>query len=264
MGKSSERSDNVLESDYLIVFLDILGYKEKVRRGDVSKKELLESIIRLVSVIKSIPDYCKFDNEVIEVRTFSDNFLIYYKLNKELTYRDALIIFDILDKVCCTQYYFLGKYKLMIRGGVVIDKMYVNDDIVFGDGLIASYELENKVAIYPRIVLDDDTFNKLAEIFKFLSSPIDTNFVMPKDHDGIRYLDYYRFINPHYNLALENDSMMELYNKIESIRDTLLSLIIEYRDEKLHHYQKLSWIIHLYNDACNTFDLRSKMIFPKE
>lgn len=56
MGKSSEGSDDVFESDYLIVFLDILGYKEKVRRGDVSKKELLESIIELVSVIKSIPD----------------------------------------------------------------------------------------------------------------------------------------------------------------------------------------------------------------
>lgn len=264
MGESSEGSNDVSESNYLIVFLDILGYKEKVRKGNVSKEKLLKSTIELVSEIKSIPDYCKFDDEIIGVRTFSDNFLIYYKLNEELTHRDASIVFDILYRVCYTQYCFLGQYKLMIRGGVVIDKMYVNDDIVFGEGLIASYELENKVAIYPRIVLDDNTFNELIKISKLLPSRIDTDFIMPQDYDGVRYLDYYRFINPHYNLDPDNDSMKELYSKMESIRDTLLSLITEYRDENLHHCQKLSWSIHLYDDDCNIFGLKSKKIFPME
>lgn len=65
MGESSEGSNDVSESNYLIVFLDILGYKEKVRKGNVSKEKLLKSTIELVSEIKSIPDYCSLNLRIV-------------------------------------------------------------------------------------------------------------------------------------------------------------------------------------------------------
>ena len=53
--------------------------------------------------------------------------------------------------------------------------------IVWGSALVRAYELEDKIAVYPRVILDDKVVN--------IISKIDADYVR-KDSDGQCFLNY--------------------------------------------------------------------------
>ena len=71
----------------------------------------------------------------------------------------------------------------MLRGGITMGQLFIDDVMVWGNALVKAYYLEDKIANYPRIVIDEEVIMEcegqaqLQDYFKI-------------DFDGIYFLNY--------------------------------------------------------------------------
>ena len=89
----------------------------------------------------------------IKVTTFSDSIIISYPANKE----DGLFL--LLINIIHLQLE-LGALGIMIRGGIAIGGVYHDGRMVFGPAMNEAYMLESRRAVYPRVVIFEDTLKK--------------------------------------------------------------------------------------------------------
>ncbi|WIV13644.1 hypothetical protein [Proteiniborus sp. MB09-C3] len=54
----------------------------------------------------------------------------------------------------------LSQYGLLLRGGIAVGKLYHDSEVVYGPGLVKAYELEDKVSIYPRTIMNPSDFER--------------------------------------------------------------------------------------------------------
>jgi len=161
----------------IVAFIDILGFKEIVKKSERSPTQL-RTIYESLEFLKTreIPD--KWNLQLIEIeedaqkrnimdfdisqRTFSSAF------------SDSIVISAIVDddninaslSTLLANLSFIGSKLIMagilIRGGITIGKIiHTETGVVFGQGLIDAYYLESRSAKYPRIILSDKLISKL-------------------------------------------------------------------------------------------------------
>lgn len=165
---------------YYILYLDILGYQNKmnlIKDDYVEKIKYLNQIANIVNECYSLESIYN-----LKVKIFSDNIVIAIKKlkdnkrnNENIKYlcRMAAIIQDV----------FLRAYKVIFRGSIVEGELYIDDKFIFGQGIIDAYLLEEKSAIFPRILLSN-------EICKYECINESTSVIF-KD----KVWDHYYFIN---------------------------------------------------------------------
>lgn len=84
--------------------------------------------------------------------------------------------------------YFQGlafKKGYIVRGGISVGTYIINDHMVWGKALVDAVYLEENVAVYPRIVLD----NSIAYELTHKCSGIVMREVK-EDYDGLLFVDY--------------------------------------------------------------------------
>lgn len=144
---------NTVYSKRVICFLDILGFRDIVLKGNAGfNSESILKVLSLLSETKEDNDSGAISLKDIgrEVSVFSDSIVISYptELGSSLFY----IIMDIIH----LQIELLNK-NILVRAGISIGDLYHEDKIVFGPALIEVYDLEVKKAVYPRIMITLDT-----------------------------------------------------------------------------------------------------------
>jgi hypothetical protein len=70
---------------------------------------------------------------------------------------------------------------IFTRGGVAIGWTYHQENVLFGAGIIRAYQLENRLARVPRIIVADQLASLLA--------PSDRHTYMKRDSDGVWFLN---------------------------------------------------------------------------
>ena len=150
-----EKNDFATEN-YFVAFIDILGYREKISKLPKEEQEaFINSLngffIAAKDSIKAsmLPDFSgglygkdkRFD---IKMKTFSDNIFIYTKAN----WIGLLLVVTHIQANCT----FLD---ISLRGALSYGELFANDDFIYGSSLIGAYDLESKVAIFPRIIIGD-------------------------------------------------------------------------------------------------------------
>jgi hypothetical protein len=110
----------------------------------------------------------------MSITQFSDSFVI----SRET---DTNNIMELLLDAC---YIWLwGTYfGFFFRGAITFGKIIHNNDFVFGPGFIHAYNLENKEAIYPRIIIDNNIIDNFLVNDKCIP-------LIKRDDDGIYYID---------------------------------------------------------------------------
>lgn len=139
---------------YYIAYFDILGYKAFFEDKENDIMEFLKQIIKLADDVVNKSASIFWDK--FEVKSFSDNFVILlnskglneYQAVKSLSYLLAYM-----------QLRFLEKYSVLIRGGITVGDIYIDNNIIFGEGLVKAVELESG-ANFPRIVIDEKSIKK--------------------------------------------------------------------------------------------------------
>lgn len=154
---------NKKTSNHILAYFDILGYKDILKRSLFTEEELIgyiEEITQMVLLMKQP----LFGKRRAKVYCFSDNFVICIKIDreKEIVFLLEALIFA-LQKI---QTKLLAEYSIFIRGSIVKGKIYGNRNFIFGEGLIKAYEIENELAVYPRIIVEYDLVKEVIGLVK--------------------------------------------------------------------------------------------------
>jgi len=128
--------------------LDVLGYRDRLDRdrknGTHDFKDVLENALRCLATIND----AEFAHQAI-----SDTII--------LTCSDRSKFVEFLQVLRDVQVSFLSN-RLFLRGGVTFQQHFRSGAITYSPAYAGAYELETKVAIYPRIVVD----HNIVEMFE--------------------------------------------------------------------------------------------------
>ncbi len=168
-----------------LLYIDILGFthyiSESVTDNDLLRR--LFSAIEKPSKIESeqyiLLDIGDLSQTEVEISHFSDTVV----LTTEDSYRGLLYLLMYSIKV----YYRLIKLNLYFRGSIVSGQIIHTKDNIIGPSLIKAYNLEQNIAKYPRVIIDESALylidNETKERQKYIK-----RFIRNDDTDNQKYV----------------------------------------------------------------------------
>lgn len=184
--------------DKVVAFIDIMGMKQLIINSQ--KPNDLSMYTAITTTWKN----CPFAKE-FKIISFSDCMYIIADKDKIndlfwlLAHFSHCMLFDDSEKPMdiqnniCTDIQPNHCHK--IRGGITFGKVYTFDTAVFGKAAIRAYSLESKEAVYPRILIDSDAFDKSLFSHEYIV----------QDIDGKYYFDFMKFNLLNNNQQIHND-----------------------------------------------------------
>lgn len=189
-------------TERVVAFIDILGFTKIIENSVIDDNEFSKTFYAL----------SYFENETRNnlevgkaaeygriVTAFSDSIVISYPMSRA-TMRALLGDVLRLQEAVSTFGYF-------IRGGVTFGKLFHEKGMIFGPALVEAYNMENKIAVYPRVILTPDYFsqfeslpNETAELLNV--NPFHLDDLVIQDDDGHYFLDFLQFLNERENEKL--------------------------------------------------------------
>lgn len=140
---------------HIIIYFDILGYQERIKEN---QNLFLHEIDNIINVTFNNIDLLNCYFKDINYKVFSDNFIITLPLKNnlilDLENLSALsFIIGIIENL------FIETFQIFIRGCIHIGDLLINNNYVFGSGLVEAYNYENQQAIYPRIIISKEVLD---------------------------------------------------------------------------------------------------------
>ena len=230
---------------YVIAYIDFLGMKNQMKSESSFKslylmKALLTSVRHKAAFIKDIN---KLDSYIIKV--FSDNIVIAQKLQTEL---ESSQIISMINLISLLQFEAYFQFDFALRGGMYVGELYIDDTIVWGTGLIQAYQIENDLAIYPRVIVSQTVID---EYDACLEKSINILALIKQDKDGYWFVD---FLNAIPNLRI-----------IPQISEDLVRKSMQLVSANDRVKQKINWLISYFNSHCHKYKDRGdyeKCIIP--
>lgn len=124
----------------------------------------------------------------------------------------------------------MTKCGLLIRGGLTVGELYHDENIVYGPAMIRAYEMENKMAIYPRIIVDMKAFAQYCS--NYIDDSVKTSKILSLiecDQDGMLFIDMLRqstgfYLEGYYHWLVDIRSIV-----VEGLKNDDLSVLMKYR-----------------------------------
>jgi hypothetical protein len=173
-----------------VVFLDVLGVRNSIYKQD---RDLINKLIKVLKInSKFEPDIKNTSGGKLEIRSwyFSDSFVF---LMKEEYGKDNLSQLFLIIRYLQDKFWESG---FCLRGAITLDDMYYpkeNENVLLGKGIIQAYKLESEIAIYPRIVVDEEVYNFIKSNklrgYPFGKKGTKLTELIEIDKDGVYFLD---------------------------------------------------------------------------
>lgn len=166
---------------YVVAYLDILGVTARIKQPDADMLSM-NKLHNLYTFSMNLTREIAIEgNKDILFKIFSDNIMIAKKTTVE-TLRD-----DIYCVLSCAGHFqelaASDSVGWLLRGGITIGDLFVDDVMVWGKALLRAYELEDRIAIYPRVIIDDTVIQNISEADKACG-------FIRYDNDGFVFLNY--------------------------------------------------------------------------
>lgn len=203
-------------SNYCVAYLDVLG-AENYMKGDLADKFLNNLNSIYFDAINDISFTNYVTQKDIQVKIFSDNILLGIQINENDGLRKDKIekILNITGNIFNNAL----NHGYLLRGAITEGPFYKDDNNIFiyGKALIDAVEIEEELAIYPRVVAQKSIQETLPQYFEECA---DGNFILQNFifHPG--FPEIYK------------QNLLEIYKK-------------SYKNEKVK--QKIMWIISFFN-----------------
>lgn len=140
---------------HIIIYFDILGYQERIKDNQDSFLHEIDDIIN--TVINNF-DLLNCYFKKLNYKVFSDNFIISLPLKNNLIL-DIENLLDLSLIIAVIENIFIMSFQIFIRGCIHIGDLFINNNYVFGSGLIDAYTYENQQAKYPRIIISKEALD---------------------------------------------------------------------------------------------------------
>ncbi len=245
-----------LKSHY-ILYIDLLGTKNNLTKDKESEYiEKIKAIYnetdrRLKLIYKEV-----YKNIKIKFKIFSDNVVFAIeKLGKEEDLQKSYKQDIIIELATYFQLLALEK-EILTRGAITIGPFIMDKLMISGSGLVRAYELESKVAIFPRIIIDNEIVMHFL-ISNFLAKQI------RRDNDGIFYINIFEKMHKNFDYSKIVDSLKNIWSNC--IYDTPFlnfnSVVGKTKPHKTDYnkLQKIYWLITQYNSFCKNNDTAIKL-----
>lgn len=224
------------ETEHIVAILDLLGASE------IIMSDRSEVVLNAISEIfdKAASRWIYLGNAPtilhdIKCVTFSDN--IAFALDISVVSDKEYAIKSFIKYISIFQGTAL-KNALIFRGGISLGQLYIDvkSNFIWGKALIDAHILEEKVAIYPRVVLSH----------QFEEFDISNMSQVRQDSDGMYFVDYVSLINKLYPSWIEKNkaSIKKQFAKCEG----------KIGQERI--LQKYSWLQH-YIEQCEKESLHN-------
>lgn len=214
----------------IVTFLDILGFRDIVANSDATK---IHEILKIVEEVAT-PDTTEKWLYNPETIVFSDSIVRTRKINTEenIQYPIGLVFHELLDIVHAQSE--LIDHGILIRGGIAFGDIYIDKNQIFGPALIRAYDLENKFAKYPRLIVDPELIKELKQnkLLRKYGHSVEQESehiseLVRQSDDGLWFIDYARaieselnepemypdFLIKHRDLIIKNSSNFKNYDK---------------------------------------------------
>ena len=225
-----------ITSEYIVAFIDILGASNKINQ-DVNKS--------LNIVHQAYDESFDFLNTMYngevellkpQIRIFSDNILIAVPTN--IKGRPSALM-SVMIFAGLIQHQFLH-HQYLVRGGIALGEFFIDDVMVWGTALTRAYEIENSIAIYPRIVLDPHLIVEL----RVLENPVLMHWIK-QDIDQLLFVHYMQE-----RVLKEKDNfLLLLLMRLETVEQ----LLIEAKNN-IKVQQKIFWHLSYLRNCLDTFN----------
>lgn len=144
---------------YIVAYIDLLGMTNRIKGTD--RLHIMNKLYNLYTFsMKLTKDIQIKENQDIRFKTFSDNIIIAKSLSTEMEQRKR----DIRSLLMCAEHFqeltVSDSVGWLLRGGISIGQLFIDDVMVWGDALLKAYYLEDKIANYPRVIIDKNVVNE--------------------------------------------------------------------------------------------------------
>ena len=210
---------------YIVVYLDILGITNRIKGKDEKGLALNKLYNLYTHTIKTTKMIQIQENKDIQFKIFSDNIIIAKRVSEDKEQRMK----DIRSLLMCAGHLqelaASDSVGWMLRGGITIGQLFIDDVMVWGEALVKAYYLEDKVAAYPRVIIDNIVVQEIIgnELLKEY---------LRLDFDNLYFLNYLNDCSFCGQMLMEGFEIMkaEVNNRF---------------DEKI--YQKFCWHMNFIN-----------------
>ena len=205
-------------SNYCVAYLDVLGAEKFMKRAN-SDKFLNDLNSIYFDAVNDVSFVNQVNNKDIYIKIFSDNILLAIEIGENDELRTAKLerIINLVGIIYNNALY----HGYLLRGAITEGPFYknaYNDVFVYGKALIDAVEIEEKLANYPRVIVQKEVQETLPQYFEecadgcyVLNNFLFTGLIMP---------DVYKH------------NLIEMYKKYSE-------------DEKVK--QKIMWMITHFN-----------------
>lgn len=204
----------------IVSFIDILGSTKAIQDNAQESLNIVhDAYIESLKLFEKV-----FTNKRIKpmVKIFSDNIVIAANRKGESGH-GAFLAVCMMSAIIHLEFL---KRKLLTRGAISTGNFFCDDTMVWGTGLVNSYLLENKVAIYPRIIIDPKLIGELKIAID--GEKYHSHKWLKQDEDGLFFVHYY-------NDSVSNKEYLKLL-----LLEIVETKIVEYTD-KIEICQKWLW-----------------------
>ena len=203
---------NLTISRYCVAYLDILGGKNKIIND---KNNIFLNILNMVFQDAVEETKFLFRKENIITRIFSDNILFAIRLeNNDSKIEDKI---SYLLNITANTILEALRYGFLMRGAITIGDFFHNDILVYGKALVDAVEMEEKIAIYPRVIAQKEVQQLVPQCFT-------------ESKDGLYEFQFLKYAD----IGTSN-----------TIPGILLEMLGKFTDKKLE--QKIRWVISFFN-----------------
>jgi hypothetical protein len=229
----------------IVAFLDILGFRQKVMNPQFN--------IIFAALFNSVNEMNHLDLPLLHMKgitstSISDSIVISIKLTATKGAFDKLLSYIYALAT------ILFREEILLRGALAVGGLYHKNNIVFGPALVCAYELERDCAVFPRIIISNDTFSQCLHTCRSDIGRETIKSHFREDSDGFLFYDYMRtYLRIKYGNTLDNPQ--KLYNDILSIKEFL---------EKSQHNsykieQKYNWLKRNFNMTLEDLEKEYKL-----
>ncbi|WPP52387.1 hypothetical protein [Catalinimonas niigatensis] len=196
----------------VIAYIDLLGFKSFINFTDKSansKETKIDYVNKLFLLLKELTENKNYSNTKLrQVTQFSDLIVISFAADDFESFFDEVRDIQLLCINCINR-------NFLVRGSIIYGDIVHSDNVIFGPGLIESYETEKSLAKHPRIIIDEVIIKDYKEV---KPSIFDLDHIVSIDEDGLYYVDY--FSKARYGLdQTNNDYEKHILNLAKIIYD---------------------------------------------
>ena len=167
---------------YIVAYIDLLGMTNRIKGTD--RQPVMNKLYNLYTFsMKLTKDIQIEENQDIRFKIFSDNIIIAKSLSTETEQRKQ----DIRSLLMCAGHFqeltVSDSVGWLLRGGISIGQLFIDDVMIWGDALLKAYYLEDKIANYPRIIIDKNVVDEIMDDKQL-------NEYLRQDFDNLYFLNF--------------------------------------------------------------------------